>query len=128
MVPHDLQEGLVPNRVSATVDSYTLPVAATMLGVRGASRAGIVRSALALFHGRDRAEAARFANSDAKLHDAESGREHIRATIPDDLPVPENQAWAVRVGLGMAMGLSRTQAEKWAKIDQGRPRKQEATT
>lgn len=119
----------MPHQVSATVESYSLPVAAAFLGIRGASRAGIVRSALALFHGHDRADAARYAYSDEKLSSAESGHERIVAKIPDELLVNDRPSWAIRVGLGMAMGLTRAQAEKWAasSIEVGRPRKDAET-
>jgi hypothetical protein len=94
-----------------------------MLGAQGASRAGIIRSALALFHGHDRATAVKYARSDQR--EDTSGREHIVARIPDELPVPDKPAWAIRVGLGMAMGMNREQAEWWATttIPQGRPSK-----
>lgn len=108
-------------QISTTVDSSSLPLAATFLGIRGASRAGIVRAALALFHGHDRVTATRYAGN-SKILDADSGRERVVASIPDELQVPEHPAWAIRVGLGMAAGLSRSQAEIWAQMEQGRPR------
>jgi len=112
-------------KISATVESYSLPVAATLLGIRGASKSGIVRTALALFHGHDRVEAVKYAYANRSEADADSGHERVVADIPDELTVTSNPAIAVRTGIGLAMGLSRTQAEQWAKssIEIGRPKK-----
>lgn len=116
----------MPRRISATVESFSLPVAATMLGIRGAGRGAVVRSALALFHGHDPITAVKYANYGQDIPDGDSGHEYVQAVVPDELVPAENQSYAVRVGLGLAMGLSRPQAEQWARIPTGRPRKNPA--
>jgi hypothetical protein len=115
----------VTTKISATVESFSLPVAATILGIRGASKSGVIRTALALFHGHDRADAIKYAYSNQGEADAATGRERIVADIPDELAVADNAALAVRIGIGLGMGLSRPQAEQWAKasVVMGRPRK-----
>jgi hypothetical protein len=108
-------------RIDARVPEHSLPIAATFLGIRGSSRAGIIRTALALFQGKTPAEAISYADGgrDVNTHGL------VGAMVPDELvPTDVNKSWAVRVGLGMAAGLSREQAESWARMDRGRPRKE----
>jgi hypothetical protein len=111
-------------QVATTVDTPSLPVAAKLLGISGAGNAAIVRAALALYHGHSMADAAKYAVPDA---DTDNRRTRIVAKIPDDLPIPESPAWAIRVGIGLAMGLRRKDAEYWAStVERGRPKQSAA--
>jgi hypothetical protein len=66
-------------------------------------------------------EAIKYASASNKEDD--SSRVHASFEIPDDLRISDgiSTAWAIRVGLGLAMGLSRREAEYFAQVKRGRP-------
>lgn len=109
-------------RVGATIDPLSVPIAAARLGIRNASMSGVVRAALALFHGHENDEAIKYAIGENKRFN-DTGPGHIVAQVPDELAkgCGDNRSFAIRVGLGLAMGMSRQQAEHWAKMPTGEP-------
>jgi hypothetical protein len=95
-----------------------------LLGLHGASKSAVMRVALALFHGKPPVEAIKYAALNSR--ESETGHERIVFDIPEDLKVPEDvsASWATRVGLGIAMGMTRADAEYWAESNfkpTGRP-------
>lgn len=125
--------------IRAHIPEDGLSSAAIGLGLPpSTSKGGVIRAGLAILAGKSRDEARRYATSTPDNHDLGSnGTIHTTALVPEDLlaqaenalPNNNNTAYAVRVGLAMAMGYSRKQAESWAKLPTGRPpKKQEATT
>lgn len=98
------------------------------------SKSGIVRAALALVAGKSPDEIKRYANGSNSPNLDSGGKSAIGAQVPEDLLDaarsqlgPDTEiAYTVRVGLAMAAGLNREQAEAWAKLSPGRPRKSAA--
>lgn len=95
------------------------------------SKGGIIRAGLAIYAGKTRDEARRYAAS--KETDLGSdGVTYTTALVPEELlnearerlSEDDSQAFAVRVGLAMAAGATRKQAESFAKLHPGRPRKE----
>jgi len=103
--------------VGATIPEDTMAHAAYgLLGSRfdQASRSGLVRAALALYKGANRDQAISYAQRTARL--GSEGQDYVTAKVPDELAqVDCERAYAIRVGLAMAGGLSRKQAESYAR-------------
>lgn len=121
--------------ISADIPEDSLSSAAFGLGLNRsqASRSGIVRAALALYHGHDRETAREYIIPETKKNSrlGSNGQEQVTADVPEDLATVEGvtRAFALRVGLAMAAGLTRKEAENWAKMtvrSVGRPRKEVA--
>jgi hypothetical protein len=102
--------------------------ASKVLGVAGISANKLINTALRLYNGEDRDELVREIQPQSNLRGSKK-RAKVDAALVGDT---ENAAWAVRVGLGMAMGMEREQAEEWASTivmhggkreGSGRPRK-----
>ena len=96
------------------------------------SKSGIIRAALALVAGKSNDEIRQYATGGNTPNLDSGGKYAIGAQVPEDL-LEEAQAqlgegteiaFTVRVGLAMAAGLTRDQAESWAQMTRGRPRKQ----
>ena len=116
-------------RVDARVPAKSLSSAAIGLGLERSmtTRSGVVRAALALFHGKDRETAYRLAmpTHNSRLS-ADKGSERVGADVEAELANTGDAkiSYAIRVGLGMAAGFTRAEAEEWAAmIKPGRPRK-----
>ena len=115
-------------RVGTTIDPVFVPIAAATLGIRNASTSGVIRAALALFHGQSTDEAVKHAMPENQRFKANDGPSTVFAQVPDELAenCGDNKSYAVRVGLGIAMGMTREQAERWAQVKIGRPKKETA--
>jgi hypothetical protein len=96
------------------------------------SKSGIVRAALAVVAGKSADEIMRCATGNSSPNLESGGKSAIGAQVPEDL-LREAQArlgedaeiaFTVRVGLAMAAGFTQEQAESWAHMTRGRPRKQ----
>jgi hypothetical protein len=118
--------------IGAPILEDSLSSAALGLGLPlTTSKGGIIRAGLAIFAGKSRDEARRYAAS----KEANLGSEGITFTtalVPEELlsdaeqrlSDEDSRAFAVRVGLAMAAGATRKQAESFARLHAGRPRKQ----
>jgi Lsr2 len=109
--------------VSATIPQDILPGAALGLGVslHSTPRTDLVKAALALFQGKSRDEARELIDS-RKYQLGGDGPQYVVARVPQELADTGNaeRAYAIRVGLLMAGGLSRREAETWARMTRGR--------
>lgn len=117
--------------IGAVVPEDSISSAAMGLGVDLASvtRSGVARAALALFHGMPKDEAKQFVRpNDKKARLGSDGQDFIGFRAPDELiDVGDHErSYAIRVGLAMAAGLTRKEAESWAKMSRGRPPKEHA--
>lgn len=119
--------------IGARLPEDSLSSAAFGLGLDQATtpRSGVIRAALALFHGRDRNDAKQLAKPARKSRLGSDGTERVTARVDAELAdtgeVP--LSYAIRVGLAMAAGLDRKQAENWAAMmHPGRPSKQSTMT
>jgi hypothetical protein len=108
--------------VSADIDSSAITGAAIGLGFRNGtvSRSGLVRAALALFHGGTEREAIELAATvkNSRLgSNREKMQDWVTANVPDGLADTGeiNRALAIRIGLAMAAGYSREDAETHAR-------------
>jgi hypothetical protein len=84
------------------------------------SRSAIIRAALVLFHSDDRHAAREYAKTKHAL--GTDGPQKIAARVPSELleNIEDRQvSYAVRVGIGMASGQTRKQAEVWARQSVG---------
>src|SRR5260370_40886461 len=111
--------------VAATLPEDTLAIAAAGLGLDLSTtpRIGLVKAALALFHGSSREDARKLVLPHRSRLSAD-GAQKVIGQIPAELANvgDAERACAIRVGMGMAIGLSRHEAEKWASaIQRGRP-------
>jgi hypothetical protein len=96
------------------------------------SKSGIIRAALALVAGKSPDEIRRYATGGNTTNLDSGGKSAIGAQVPEDLLEDARAqlgqdaeiAFTVRVGLAMAAGLTREQAESWAHMTRGRPRKE----
>jgi hypothetical protein len=89
------------------------------------SKSGILRMAAAIAGGMSKDEARQYASTTRKDHSLETGPKQVIAEAPDELislldARYENRAFGIRVGIGMMAGLSRKQAESWARMHVGR--------
>ena len=120
--------------VGAYVAEDSLSSAAFGLGldVANVSRSGVIRAALALFHGYDRNEAREYVQSKRNARLGSDGLDWARAKVPEEFADTgdTNLSMAIRIGLAMAAGLSRKQAENYARTvvppvgyPAGKPRK-----
>lgn len=110
-------------RVGAVVPPHSIPIASALLGIRGASQAGVIRAALALFQGKTPLEAGKYAASQ------QSNSSWVTANVPDELAPETDKSWAIRVGLGLAAGMERDEAEAWARMRPGpKPKDKNLTT
>lgn len=89
-------------------------------------KSGIFRMALALFHGYDNNTARQLAAprtmKTAGLSTKEPGKVDYTCSIPENLatlPKGVSAAYAIRVGMAIAMGYSRDDAERFAKLPHG---------
>jgi hypothetical protein len=124
--------------ISADIPEDSISSAAFGLGLdlANVSRSGVVRAALALFQGMSKAEARGYVQpkreKPARL--GSQAQDFVTAIVPDELAnVGEGvqRAYAIRVGLALAAGMSQKQAESWARMTirpAGRPRKDESTS
>lgn len=118
--------------ISADIPEDSLSSAAFGLGLNRSqiTRSGVIRAALALYHGNDRETAREYVTppSQKSARLGSEGQEQVSADVPEHLANVEGttRAHAIRVGLAMAAGLTRKEAENWAKMSVrsiGRPRK-----
>lgn len=113
--------------VGADIPEDSLSSAAFGLGLNlsATPRIGVVRAALALFHGQSRDAAREYAQSSRKSKLGSDGKDFVAGKVPEVLADTGDteRAFAIRVGLAMAAGLTRKQAESWARMQRGRPRK-----
>jgi hypothetical protein len=118
--------------IGATIPEDGFTSAAVGLGLPlTTSKSGLFRAALALVSGKDRNAAREYAASVPKNRDLGSdGNFHATAVVPDELLAEAeramsgaDRAYIVRVGFGMAAGLTRKQAESWARMHRGPQRK-----
>lgn len=89
-------------------------------------KSGIYRMALALFHGYDSQAARELAAprtpKSAGLSTKESGKVDYTCGVPENLaamPDGVSTAYAIRVGMAIAMGYNRDDAERFAKLPHG---------
>jgi hypothetical protein len=89
-------------------------------------KSGIYRMALALFQGRDINEARELAHprmpKSAGLSTTDTGKVDYTCGVPEELAeLPEgvSPSYAIRVGMAMAMGYSRDDAERFAQLPHG---------
>jgi hypothetical protein len=109
----------MPNKmVTADIPENGLSSAALGLGVPlgKVNRSGLVRAALALFHGMDRDTAITYLDAAKPSRLGSKGQDLVSAYVPEELAdVGEtNRAYAIRVGLALAAGATKEQAESWA--------------
>lgn len=111
--------------VKVAVPENGLRSAANGLGLAGAGITALIRAALMIYHGADEDSAARAVKPDLKRKGGYVSALVDDHLIPKDAPV----SWAVRVGLFMADGYDRVQAERMAAEGwkPGRPRKADAS-
>lgn len=123
--------------ISADIPEDSISSAAFGLGLNlsDVSRSGVVRAALALFHGMSRDEARECVQPKRKTPArlGSEAQDYVTAQVPDELADVGNvqRAYAVRLGLALASGMPRKQAESWARMTMrpvGRPRKEPATS
>jgi hypothetical protein len=124
----------MPVTVGADVPEDSLSSAAFGLGLNRekVSRSGVIRAALALFHGNDKDTAREYATPKNQTQLGSNGQTFVTAQVPEDLADTGDtpRAYAIRVGLALAAGLSRKEAENWAKMvvnKVGRPAKKLAS-
>jgi hypothetical protein len=101
--------------VGADVPRNAVSSAAMGLGTLNASRSGILRAALALFHGADTSRAREYAVGKAARLES-NDQDWLNGAVPDEFADTGEvqRAYAIRVGLGIAAGMSREAAEDWA--------------
>jgi hypothetical protein len=119
--------------IAADIPEDSLACAAVGLGqdISRVSRSGLVRAALSLYHGHTRDQAKSYivlGQNPAQL--SSKGQDRVTAVVPEELAqVDGERAFAIRVGLAMAAGLGRKEAETYARMHvrpKGRPRKDDA--
>jgi hypothetical protein len=122
--------------IGATIPEDGLSSAAIGLGLPPhTSKGGVFRAALAVLAGMSRDEARRYAASTPGKNElGTDGTIYTTALVPEELldaartafGSSDNTAYLVRVGLAMAAGYSRKQAENWAVMRPGPVPKQSA--
>lgn len=97
------------------------------------SKSGIIRMALGFFQGMSAVEARQLAITQPKpgkgIADTTDRKIDIACKVPEELAEGIKDigaAYAVRIGVIMALGYTREQAERVAKMSPGRPRKEKA--
>jgi hypothetical protein len=123
----------MPVTIGATIPEDGFTSAAMGLGLPlSTAKSGLFRAALALVCGKTKDEAREYASSIPRNRNlGTNGNFHATGVVPEDLLeaaelAMENadRAYIVRVGMGMAAGLSRKQAESWARMHRGSNRKE----
>jgi hypothetical protein len=114
--------------VTADVPEDSVSSAAFGLGldIAHVSRSGVLRAALAMFHGKSKPEARELAISGKSARLGSDGQDLLSGQVPEDLAdVGDIQrAHAIRIGLAMSAGMTRKQAESWSRMQirpAGRP-------
>lgn len=121
-------------KVGARIPAHSLKYAAMGLGLSpNTSKTGLMRAALALFHGKTPEEAYELAMPPTPKPRRIMGGPEIIDIVGDvdeslaQLPSEIGKATAIRIGLAIARGWDREDAEEWAKMPRGRPRKDRAS-
>jgi hypothetical protein len=119
-------------RVSLPSDML-FDTASKVLGLAGVSANALINAALRLYNGEEKDQVIRDLQPQTDLRGSEK-RAKVDAGLLENV---ENGAYAARVGIGIALGMDREQAEEWAKITEkrggarpgaGRPRKAQQMT
>lgn len=105
-----------------------LDIASKLLGVPGVSANKLINAAILLYQGEDRDAVARSISTPMSDLTGRVKTAKVKTEILDGI---ENISGAIRIGIGLAMGLTREQAESWASLVEqggkregaGRPRK-----
>ena len=110
-------------RISALIHNDSLPIARAILGLQTMDKSAIIRAALALYKGLPADEARNYAYNNAvgSLSTDDYSNQFVSARVPDELleGISGNLSHAIRVGLAMAAGMSRKEAEKYAQMKPG---------
>jgi hypothetical protein len=120
------KQEIIMGDIAVTIPPHSLSIAAAKLGLpRNTSKSAILRIALALGKGMSREEVLSYARPRASNLEIP-----VQKIVSFDAPAElisesdKNRSFLVRVGLGLAAGMTRKEAEAWARMPSGRvPRK-----